>query len=374
MKTKTKTTDVAIIGGGLAGILCAYLLDRAGKRVVLYEENELGSGVTSLTTAMITEDLDTDTHKLIAMFGLRTARLIRKSHAQAIDLLEDIIKRERIECHFSRCPAYRYASSPKQLKHLKTEYQAIKKLGFAAELQETRIKLPRQAKFYASEFIAGLKKKLSRRVKIHEKTNIKDLKDIHARDIVVATHQPFNNPWPTFMKKGMYVSYVLDARVPRGTFEESINFDFSNPYFYYRVDALNKKEDSIIIGGADHRKELPMSKKKAFGAVREHLDKLLKGIKHRVVSRWTGPILESIDGLALIGSYRPHEYVATAFSGNGMTYAGIAAKLITDLISKKSNPYQSIYSPKRIPGLYQLAQKGKDYAGELIGGTMKKMW
>ena len=47
-------TDVLIVGGGIAGILCAYMLDEAGVDYLLVEENRICGGITENTTAKIT--------------------------------------------------------------------------------------------------------------------------------------------------------------------------------------------------------------------------------------------------------------------------------------------------------------------------------
>ena len=47
-------TDVLIIGGGLCGILCAYLLQEAGVDCLLAEADTIGSGITCNTTAKLT--------------------------------------------------------------------------------------------------------------------------------------------------------------------------------------------------------------------------------------------------------------------------------------------------------------------------------
>lgn len=52
------SVDVAIIGGGIAGITTAYLLSRSGKSVAILEDGYIGSGETGRTTAHITHALD----------------------------------------------------------------------------------------------------------------------------------------------------------------------------------------------------------------------------------------------------------------------------------------------------------------------------
>ncbi|RPI84985.1 MAG: FAD-binding oxidoreductase, partial [Nitrosopumilales archaeon] len=45
------SVDVAIVGGGIAGVTTAYLISKSGKSVALLEDGYLGSGETGRTTA-----------------------------------------------------------------------------------------------------------------------------------------------------------------------------------------------------------------------------------------------------------------------------------------------------------------------------------
>jgi glycine/D-amino acid oxidase-like deaminating enzyme len=92
---------------------------------------------------------------------------------------------------------------------------------------------------------------------------------------------------------------------------------------------------------------------------------------YSLTNRWSGPILESSDGLPLIGEYDEDLYVATAFSGNGMTYSAVSASLLTDLILGKQNPYTSLYDPKRPRKLSWYWEKGKDYFEEFLNGALR---
>ncbi len=404
------TTDIAVIGGGLAGLLIAYRLAQAGRAVVLFEKDILGGSTTSLTTAFLTKDIDTDLSNLKSMFGARKARLVWESHQKAVDELEAIAQTEDIACDFKRVPLYIYASDEKEFEVLEKDFETAQALGMEALLQGGAnalpfpnagyLELPRQAKFHPLKFLTGVAKAAAAAgVNIYEKTEVRDIRyrangatisttraTVRAREVILATYQPFKNPWATFLKKGMYVSYVLEAAIPAGTFPEALYLDAQNPYHYFRIDAgkgevskggsssgkgNDADADRLILGGEDHRKEIPMQPAKNFAALKKHLDALMAGRPYTIVRKWTGPILEPSDGLALIGRTKEHELVATAFSGNGMTYAMIAAQLITDIILKKKNPWRELYDPKRIPTPKQLAKKALDYGEELFEGAVK---
>jgi glycine/D-amino acid oxidase-like deaminating enzyme len=392
-----KEAQIAIIGGGLAGVLAAYELAQRGQEVCILEAHEVGAGVTTYTTGFLTHVIDTDLTDLVKMYGAKQAKLIWQSHAEAINRLEKIAAREGIECELVRCPNYVYALEDKELADLEAEKNEAKKLGFASKMvsaghlnfkQSGAWQLPMQGKFHVLKFIAGLLRKFdSMGISIYENTEAKKLTraehgnfivktpqgEVRAERVITATYQPFNNPKETWFKKGMYLSYILEAQVGKGEFEEAIYEDMKNPYNYFRIDRTGKF-DRMILGGQDHRKEIKMSPERNFTALGEYLNEIMGGRKYKITRKWYSRVLEPSDGLALIGEVNPGEYVATAFSGNGMTYSAIAGQLLADLVTGKKNPYARIYDPTRIPSLYQLGKKARDYTGELFGGAAKNIF
>jgi hypothetical protein len=108
------SSDVVIVGGGIAGISTAYFLSLAGKKVVVLEKNSIDKSVTALTTAFLTADIDTDPSDLCTIFGKRAARAIWKSGAHAIRTIEHIARAERISCDFSWTPVYFFATGERE--------------------------------------------------------------------------------------------------------------------------------------------------------------------------------------------------------------------------------------------------------------------
>ena len=78
-------TDVLIIGGGMAGILCAYFLGQAGVDYVLVEADRMCSGVTGNTTAKITSQHGFVYQKLLKEFGPELARQYYQANDDSIN-------------------------------------------------------------------------------------------------------------------------------------------------------------------------------------------------------------------------------------------------------------------------------------------------
>ena len=213
-----------------------------------------------------------------------------------------------------------------------------------------------QAKFHPLKFLSGVAEIVAASGgKIFEHSKALSLKEgpgvstvklaagsVMAKDVIVATYAPFNNPRIGKYKKGMYSSYVFEIRLPEGIFPEGLYWDTESPYHYFRIDRRGAF-DRMILGGEDHRSELPVSQKKKFDALEKYLAGLLGGRSYEILRKWIGAVLEPASGLPLIGAYKPHQFVATAFSGNGMTYAMVSALIFRDLILGQKNPWIHIF-------------------------------
>lgn len=391
----TIETDVVIVGAGMAGIISAYLLTKAGKRVVVLEKKKIGAGATHYTTAFLTKSIDTDLSDLIKIYGEGTTKQILESHQDAISLIQKIAEEEKIDCDFTWCSNFIFANREKDLETLKEEYELMKKLGVDASVEPEgqklgfsnfgSIEIHQQAKFQPMKFLYALAEKTEKLgAKIFEGTTVKDIQaernqatvvtdkvKVTARYAIVATYEPFNKPLKLYFKKAFYTSYVMVADIEAGRLKEGTYEDTDNPYHYFRIEKGNRT-DQIIIGGEDHRSDIHVDEAKNFKALKEYTEHLLKDVPHTLFAKWSGPILEPVDGLAYIGPL-DHDNVlyAMAFSGNGMTYSAISAMIFRDYILGKNNPYADIYKARRIPTFKSLLTKGKDYTQELYRGAVK---
>jgi glycine/D-amino acid oxidase-like deaminating enzyme len=394
-------TDVAIIGGGMTGTISAYLIAKSGRRVVVIDKSErFETGATACTTAFLASDVDTALSDLKAMFGTRRANDVWRSHGDSIEMIERIIKEEGIECDFMRVPEYWVATSDSGLKELHDEAREGRAAGFDI-WDVPREKMPfknsgvmalqEQGKFHPLKFMAAMQKKAEAYgAKFYSRTTAEHIEgdepvhirtdhgNITAGHVIIATYLSIENPPRIFGKKGMYVSYVYELSIPKHVIPEGLYLDDQNPYHYFRVDknAGEDGRDRMIIGGEDHRIELPPMEDKQFGALKAYLDERFQGIEYKIVSSWTGPILETLDGLPYIGRPahdRPHLLVATGFSGNGMTYAMTAGRILAGIIDGHRSRYEDTFSPYREVTIKGIVYKTRDYVGELIHGYLKNI-
>src|ERR1043166_3640646 len=86
------STNIVIVGAGIAGLSTAYLLTQEGKSVVVLDDGPIGGGMTARTTAHLTNALDDRFYELERLFGEDGSRRAAQSHTLAIDKVESIIK------------------------------------------------------------------------------------------------------------------------------------------------------------------------------------------------------------------------------------------------------------------------------------------
>ncbi len=394
--TQDTRVDVAIVGAGMAGALIAYRLAKAGVSVALVEKKEIGYGATGATTAFITEVIDSPLSQIAEIFSPQIAKAVWESGRAAIEKFDKIIEEENIDCEFVRCSNFVYASTPHQAKELQEEAKSYQRFKIASKLHKPTekigfknygfLKVPNQAKFHPSKFLYSIIEKAEAAgAQIYENTPVTSINgtglvtietpeaSIVANDVVIATYKPLTSEG-TYLKKAMYRSYVFEVRLTKGILEEGLYEDLSNPYHYFRIDR-GEDYDRMIIGGEDHKDIFGDTLvHKSFEALEKYLDKLLPKERYKIVRKWYGPILEPSDGLPLIGEIKPHYYVATAFSGNGMTYSMISSMLISDLILGKKNVWTKPYDPTRT--LFhpkRLLTKAQDYIEEFYSGALQNL-
>ena len=364
-------TDVLIIGGGLAGVLCAYKLSQAGVDCALVETDCIGCGITKNTTAKLTSQHGLIYDKLIREFGVDRARLYLEANQGALEEYRSLCR--NINCDFEEKDAFVY-SMDKRWK-LDREMKALDKLGFGAEFVEQvplpfptagAVKFPRQAQFHPLKFLAAIAKGM----KIFEHTKVLELGPgravatggtVSADKIIIATHFPLlNKHGGYFLKLYQHRSYVLaleNAPDVHGMYldEDQTGLSFRNC------------GEHLLIGGGSHRTGKQgggWSELERF--TRRHYPKAQE------TARWATQDCMTLDGVPYIGPYAKSTdglYVATGFNKWGMTSSMAAAGVLTDLVLGRNNPYSGLFSPSRTMLRPQLAANALESALGLLTPT-----
>lgn len=348
-------TEIAVIGAGMAGVLTAYQLQKAGKQVLVLEANEIASGQTRNTTAKITSQHGLIYHQFLKKYGADKTRLYALANETALQEYRTIISLEHIDCDFEEQPSFVYS---KNSSHLQEETEAARRAGLPASLVSDDLTLPfpvqgavkfdNQAQFHPLKFINAISKNL----RIYENTSVINVDNhlittnsgtVKADKIVFACHYPFLNiPGLYLVRMHQNRSYVLaleNAVKTNGMYigDSAAGYSFRNygPY--------------LLFGGQGHR-----AGKKSDTQKYELLRKDAKRFfpNSREICCWSAQDCITPDNLPYIGQYsrsRPDWYIATGFQKWGMTSSMAASMILRDFICQQNNAYAEIFSPQRFP-------------------------
>jgi glycine/D-amino acid oxidase-like deaminating enzyme/nitrite reductase/ring-hydroxylating ferredoxin subunit len=388
--------DVCVVGAGIAGMTTAYLLASEGRSVIVLDDGPIGGGMTGRTTAHLVTALDDRYFELERLHGEEGARLAAQSHSASIDQVEQIVKEEKIDCEFERLDGYLFVPPEHSKEVLDDELAAAHRAGLTDIEKVKRVpwdsfdtgpalRFPRQAQFHPLKYLAGLTKALKRKGgRIHTETHATEIKGgklahietandavVTADAVVVATNSPVNDLVAIHTKQAAYQTYVIGARVQRGSVTRALYWDTPDPYHYLRLETMNDAYDLLIVGGEDHKTGQEDDGIRRFAALekwtRERFP-MVEGIAYR----WSGEVLEPVDSLAFIGRNpldSSNVFIATGDSGNGMTHRTIAGMLLTDLIMGRENDWAKVYDPSRktLRALPEFAKENLNVATEYTG-------
>ncbi len=364
-------TDVLIVGGGLAGLLCAWKLKREGVDCALLEADRICGGVSQNTTAKITAQHGLIYSRLCKEFGPETAKQYYQANTMALEQLREAAA--GADCDWETRDNDVYVSE--SITKLEDEWDALDALGIPAEYRSAvelpvpvlgAIRFPDQAQFHPLKFAAHICKELP----IFEGTAarefapnqvITDRGTVTASKIIVATHFPIlNKHGGYFLRLYQQRSYVLaleGAEPVNGMYLGAEKHGFS----------FRQQGKYLLLGGGGHRTG-------AKGEGWEALYDLVRRCypKASVAARWATQDCMTLDGIPYIGPYSkgtPDLYVATGFNKWGMTGSMLSAMVLTALVQGRDHDFAQLVSPRRSWMRKQLAVNGIESCLNLLKPT-----
>jgi glycine/D-amino acid oxidase-like deaminating enzyme len=364
-------TDVAIIGAGITGLSCAYLLKQAGYKVAVLEKRTVGAGTTGRTTGKVTSQHSLMYKDMTDRLGKDTVSKYGAANQSAVDRIEEIIRKEGIDCDWRREDNYVFTADPTRVAEFKGEAEAAAAAGLPAEfVTESTLPFPiqgavrftGQATFHAQKYLAGLAASVNGEGSyVFENSRVIGIRDgspgrvrasegnVTARHIIVAT----NVPTLPLMARGGYCvleypteSYIIAVKAsvfPKGMY-------ISPDSDHYSILPVRSEEgDLLLIGGGGHLSGLRLSKDKRFRKLADYAEKHFGATE--VLYKWSDRDYIAYDRLPLIGKLYPWSknlYVGTAYRKWGLTGGTVAGMVLSDMISGRQNTWAEVFTPQRI--------------------------
>ena len=362
--------DVAVVGGGIAGVTAALLLKQSGKRVAVLESRQIGCGETGHTTAHVTAIQDMPFRIIQSKFGREGARRIVAAGIQAIELIERQVRAFNIDCDFERLPGYVFTELEPKVEELRREIRAARNAGldvsFVDEIPlpfeiQGALRIEDQARFHPTRYLARIAQQIPGEGSfVFEHTHVTQVVDgspcvvktehgeVRAQQVLGATDAVNINRFFLQAKVAPFRSYAIALRVDREF--DGLFYDTAEPYHYIRTHP-DAEGPLLIVGGADHRVGEERDTEQCYRELEQYVRQRFEA--GPVAYRWSGQIEEPLDGLPYIGrnSLSSNVYVATGFSGNGMVNGTIAAMVICDLVLGRENPYAELLAATRLKPL-----------------------
>lgn len=390
--TNDVEVDVAIVGGGIAGLTAALLLKQMGKRVAVIEADRIVEGVTAYTTAKLTSLHTLIYDKLTQQFDTQTALAYGAANQAAIEMVAQLVDSYGIDCDFTYASAYTYTLRQGEVAQIEAEVRAAQNVGLPAQLvTETplpfeiaaAVRFDNQAWFHPRNYLLALAQEIHGDGSyIFEKTLAKDIDSndpcqvktdcgtITATDVIIASHFPFYDKAFYFARLEPHFSYLM-AMTLNGPVPEGMFIDTQSEHTLRRH--VTDGQEMLLIGGQGHKTGQGGDTTERYQRIEEWARRHFS-VK-QILHRWATQDYTTPDEIPYIGRLTPtsrHLYVATGFKGWGMTSGTLAGLILADLITDRPNPWASVFDPNRfdLDSLPKFTKQNLNVANEFVKGYL----
>jgi glycine/D-amino acid oxidase-like deaminating enzyme/nitrite reductase/ring-hydroxylating ferredoxin subunit len=394
------TVDVAVVGGGVAGLSAAWEVAESGRSVAVIEADRIATGVSGYTTAKLTAQHGLVYERLRRTRGPEAARLYARSQQDAVERVAELASGLGIDCEFERTPAFAYAVREGKAPGLRAEADAAREAGLAAEYVERTdlpfavagaVRIDGQAQFHPRGYLLGIAAALtSRGGTIYERSRVTGLSEgepcrlttesgatVTARDVVVATHYPVFDRALLFARLSPRRELVVAAPLPAEAAPHGMYITEDGGKRSVRTAPLPDGRRLLIVTGESFTP--------GAGGVGERFRRLDSWMRERfpvaeTAYRWAAQDNDPTDTVALVGPLYAgarHTFVATGFGGWGMSGGVMAGGLIAELIEGRRPAWADLYDPRRLktvlreaPALLkQQAEVARHFVGDRLRPT-----
>ncbi|MEV7791119.1 FAD-dependent oxidoreductase [Streptomyces sp. NPDC087512] len=396
--TEDLEVDIAVIGGGIAGLSTAFELARAGRSVAVLEAGRIAAGVTGHTTAKLSVLHTLVYDKLRRTRGAEGARLYARSQTEAVEHAAALAIELGIDCEWEARDSYTYVCDAGRVEELRAEAAAAGEAGLPASfVTESGLPFPvagavrvsGQAQFHPRKYLLALAEALeSLGGRIFEQTTVHGLDEgepcrvsteagatVTARDVVVATHYPIFDRALLFARLSPRRELVVAGPVAADRDVDGMYITPDEGTRSVRTAPLDDGRRLLIVTGEHFTP--------GTGDTRERFDRLSAWAREHfpgvdLTHAWATQDIDPTDTVPMVGPLHQgarHAYVATGFGGWGMSGGIMAGLLLTAQITGRECAWSGLYDPRRLKTQVreapQLLKTQAQVAGHFLGDRLK---
>ena len=361
-----REVDVAVIGGGIAGITTALFCKQEGLRVAVLEKGVVSGAATGMSTAKASALQESVLSQVRKIAGQEALLAYARANVAALERMDGLVREHSIDCSWERLPDYTYAAEEAQVPTVEQVVEAGQEAGLPVE-QTTDVPLPfdvpaaarldGQAQFQPASYTRALARLVDGDGSaVFESTMVTGVSEgdphevhveggvtVRARHVVVATQYPLLDRGVFFARLEATRSYIVAGRADGVAPPDAMLITAGQP-----TRSIRRWGDWILFGGEGHQTG-------ASKADPERYEQLIEfGRRHYGITdfpyRWSTQDGMPVDHVPYIGRYHPRAerlWVAGGFQKWGMTNGTVAAMILGDLIAGRENPYAEHFDPNR---------------------------
>jgi len=383
--------DVAIMGAGFTGLSAARTLAKRGAKVAVFETNTIGWGASSRNGGMVLTGMKLGVETLAGRYGMDATRLMYAASLASIDLVEQIIGEEKIDCNFSRCGHLEVACKQ---SHFDTYARSVEVIAREfnhqlriVEKNDLRSEIGSDiyhggmvdevsAGLNPARYVAGLgRAALNAGAYVFENARLGRIErasrnagsgfqlvtsrgPMFAKDVFIATSGYTSKTTPALQKKIVPIGSFIIAtkRLPEALAHElspcnRMIFDSKHYLYYYRLTPDNR----MLFGGrAAFFPETSSTIRRSAEILRRGMIGVYPQLRDVGVEyAWGGTLDFCFDTMPHAGCM-DGMYYAVGYAGHGVAMATYLGAKIAEQISggPEENPYAKVPFPGAPLGLY----------------------
>lgn len=347
--------DVAIVGGGIAGIATAYFLAKAGARPIVLEARGVAEGASGRNAGFLLAGVAENFVAASRRYGAASALRIWQVTRHTQDLVRTLVAEHEIDCELRWNGSDQIADDDVEWAEVEESARLLSAQGVSVRLDAASMTatFSEDGEIDPARWVRGLAAAAVRLgARIHEDTTVHVASDgqvragagtVSAGAIVLCTNAYTAHLAPSRVRpvRGQMLATAPTAPV------------FARPayarrgYRYWRQRADRR----VLVGGwRDTAVDDEVGEEERTTAgIQAHLGSFLRehGIDAPITHRWAGTMGFSHDALPYVGHTGARLFVCGGFTGHGMAFGPSCAEIVASLVRGIPHPDADLFDPSR---------------------------